>query len=107
MVHQNITKYQLVHGPMKLPHIKSPCAQCPFRKDTLKGWLGRERMTEITEARSFVCHKKTDMQCAGHMLLKQHDNDFVQLAGRFNIELNLRGCDLVFDDAGECIAHHS
>lgn len=53
----------------KLPHIKKPCRDCPFRKDTLKGWLGEERIREIITADSFVCHKKTDMQCAGHMLV--------------------------------------
>ncbi|MDO8826026.1 DUF6283 family protein [Methylophaga sp.] len=92
---------------MKLPYAKSPCSQCPFRKDTLKGWLGRERMTEITEAHSFVCHKKTDMQCAGHMLLNQQNNTFVEMAARFRIELELRGRELLFNNVSDCIEHHA
>ena len=90
----------------KLPHIKKPCRDCPFRKDTLRGWLGEARMCEIIAADSFVCHKKTDMQCAGYMLMKGDDNAFVQLAGRLSIPLELSGDALVFDTAADCIQHH-
>ena len=34
----------------KLPIMQTPCNNCPFRKDSLKGWLGSERMTEISES---------------------------------------------------------
>lgn len=37
---------------MKVPCTKKPCANCPFRKDTLKGWL-EHRIEEIVEADSF------------------------------------------------------
>ncbi|KZN20479.1 MULTISPECIES: DUF6283 family protein [Pseudomonas] len=90
----------------KLPHIKKPCRDCPFRKDTLKGWLGEERMTEILAADSFVCHKKTYMQCAGHMLINDAANGFVRLAGRLGIELDLSGKEHVFESRDACIAHH-
>ena len=43
-----------------LPYMKSPCADCPFRKDSLKGWLGADRMEEILGQESFVCHKTLD-----------------------------------------------
>lgn len=91
---------------LKLPHMKRPCADCPFRKDTLKGWLGEKRMTSILEDSRFVCHKKTDMQCAGHMLIKGSDNDFVRLAGQMGIKLELSGRELIFDDSQACINHH-
>ena len=42
---------------MNLPRVKKPCSNCPFRKDSLKGWLGEERMQEIVNADSFTCHK--------------------------------------------------
>lgn len=90
----------------KLPHIKKPCRDCPFRKDTLQGWLGEGRMTEILSADSFVCHKKTSMQCAGHMLIKGQDNAFVRLASRLNMPLSLSGRELVFDNQAACIKHH-
>ena len=91
----------------KLPHIKKPCRDCPFRKDTLRGWLGEARMREILAEDSFVCHKKADMQCAGHMLVKGNDNTFVRLAGRLRIPLELSGNDLVFDTIADCIQHHA
>lgn len=89
-----------------LPNVKAPCSNCPFRKDTLKGWLGADRMREILESRSFVCHKKQHLQCAGHMLMKDNDNDFVQLARRLDINLDLTGGELVFDNDADCIEHH-
>jgi hypothetical protein len=91
---------------MKLPHIKKPCRQCPFRKDAPKGWLGADRMTEILAADSFVCHKKTSMQCAGHMLINGDSNGFVRLAGRMDITLDLSGREQVFESLDACIEHH-
>lgn len=91
----------------KLPHVKKPCSNCPFRKDIVKGWLGRDRMTEILGAPSFVCHKKTSMQCAGHMLINGKENHFVRLAGSLGIALKLSGRDQVFDTKADCIEHHA
>jgi len=63
-------------------------------------------MAEILEQRSFVCHKKQDLQCAGHMLINGNENDFVQLANRLDIELKLSGKELVFETPQECVSHH-
>ncbi len=90
----------------KLPHINKPCKDCPFRKDTLQGWLGENRISEILSADSFVCHKKTDKQCAGHMIIKGDENGFVRLANRLKIPLSLSGRDLVFANKADCIEHH-
>jgi len=92
---------------MKLPHVKEPCKDCPFRKDVMESWLGEKRMCEIIESDSFVCHKKTDFQCAGHMVSSFIDNQFVDLAGVFGIKLNLKGYDLVFENEIDCVQHHS
>lgn len=92
---------------MRLPNVKQPCRDCPFRKDSLKGWLGKERMTEILASQSFVCHKNNDLQCAGHMLIKGQENDFVRLADRLKLPTGLNGRELVFGSTAECIAHHS
>lgn len=70
----------------------------------MKGWLNR--MSEILEADSFVCHKNTKLQCAGHMLIKGKKNAFVRLAGRLRIDLPLKGRELVFETEQDCIAHH-
>jgi len=91
---------------MKLPNMKKPCKDCPFRKDSLQGWLGKERMSEILSSTSFVCHKHTDSQCAGHMLIKGDENEFVRLARRLNIDTGLRGKELVFPTEQACIDHH-
>lgn len=90
-----------------LPHCKKPCANCPFRKDSTKGWLGAERMAEILSFNSFVCHKKQHLQCAGHMLINGSKNGFVRLANQLHIPLDLSGRELVFDDPEQCIEHHT
>jgi len=89
-----------------LPNVKKPCSNCPFRKDSQKGWLGAERMREILSYTSFVCHKKTTLQCAGHMLIKGDENAFVQIAERLGVDPNLSGSDLVFETEEDCINHH-
>lgn len=91
---------------MNLPNVKSPCQGCPFRKDCLKGWLGEHRMREILNANSFVCHKNTEKQCAGHMLLSERSM-FMELAGRLGMAVRLRGRELVFDTPEDCIKHHA
>ena len=90
----------------RLPHVKKPCKDCPFRKDTLKGWLGEERMKDILASDSFVCHKNTNLQCAGHMLINGDSNSFVNWAKRVGAELQLTGRELVFDSHVKCIEHH-
>ena len=92
---------------MRLPHRTKPCPQCPFKKTTTKGWLGKKRITELTEVDSFGCHKNTDLQCAGQMLLLEDRNSFVNLAHRMNINLNLQGRKDVFDAVQDCIDHHT
>jgi hypothetical protein len=72
----------------------------------MKGWLGRDRMSEILEADSFVCHKNTSLQCAGHMIINS-ENSFVILAHRLGLKLNLSGSELVFNSKQDCINHHT
>lgn len=93
----------------KLPYVQKPCKDCPFRKDSMKGWLGEERIAGIINDTSFTCHKTQDpkrLQCAGHMLLREHRNDFVRMAIALRIDLNLQGRELVFDNEQDCIKHH-
>lgn len=92
---------------MKIPCVKKPCKDCPFRKDSMRSWLGKERMTEILDAGNFVCHKNTKLQCAGHMLIKKEESEFVQLANHLNQDLGLKGAELVFETKQACIEHHT
>lgn len=99
--------YMVLDSKMKLPNMATPCKDCPFRKDTKRGWLGSDRMKEILKQDSFTCHK-TDktQQCAGHMLVKGSYNRFVSLAKYMSIQLKLSGSELLFDTEQECIKHH-
>ena len=92
---------------MNLPCMKRPCSNCPFKKDTMKGWLGKDRMTDILKSPGFTCHKKSDKQCAGHMLIKGQDNEFVALASRMGLDTQLKGRESVFETIPECIDHHA
>lgn len=89
------------------PHMPAPCSDCPFRKDSLKGWLGSQRMADILAAGSFVCHKHNELQCAGHMIIKGEDNLFIKAAQILDVNLNLKGQRLVFKLQDDCIWHHS
>lgn len=45
-------------------NLKRPCNNCPFRTDTLKGWLGAARAQDIIDSitrqdQTFACHKTT------------------------------------------------
>ena len=75
--------------------VLKPCKNCPFRKDSLKGWLGRERALEISNAvlienKTFQCHEtiglKHKSHCAGALILYEygkiapHTNNLIQLA---------------------------
>lgn len=90
---------------MNLPNQKHPCKNCPFRKDTLKGWLNKS-IEEIIGAESFVCHKQTKLQCAGHMILNGTNNKFVAMAMALGIDTKLKGRDIVFESKQDCINHH-
>ena len=100
---------------MDLPNMKTPCKNCPFRKDSAPGWLGEERITEILNQSSFVCHKTVDYennsleqrkQCAGHLSLLKDKNEFYRLANDLGHDLGLKGRELVFDNERDCIVHH-
>ncbi len=92
---------------MKIPCVKKPCKDCPFREDSMEGWLGEERAEQIANSGSFVCHKNTDLQCAGHMIMRGQRNEFVRLAARLGVDLKLKGDELVFDDTQDFIDHHA
>lgn len=85
--------------------ILKPCANCPFRTDksNQKGWLGKDRATEIANAileenKTFTCHKtlgsKERSHCAGALILIKHHkpksshyygNALIQIAERLGL----------------------
>jgi len=101
-----------VRSYVKPPSCTKPCKNCPFRKDTsLK--VGRRKINEILTAQSFVCHKtingnEKDMkQCAGHMILFKHENQFYRFAYRLGWKLGLTGHETVFETPEKCHDHHA
>ena len=56
--------------------ITKPCGQCPFRKNSIKGYLGgftiEETLKTAQSESSFVCHKvresNKEEECAGRLL---------------------------------------
>ena len=96
---------------MRLPHMKRPCSDCPFRTTAPRGWLGEARMREILDADSFACHKTLGskavrMQCAGHMLMNGERNAFVRTAKMLSLPLELSGDEIVFGNHADSIDHH-
>ena len=93
---------------MKIPCVKKPCKECPYRTDSAAGWLGRNRVTEFlgADTDSFVCHKNPSLQCAGHMIIKGNENAFVRFAAANGVDLGLKGHDLIFKSKQACIDHH-
>lgn len=99
--------------PVKAPYMRKPCAECPYRKDSMKGWLGKYRADElVNDTDSFTCHKTKDSdkqglkQCAGHMLLLGNENAFVRILKAQGEKVNLKGRTLVFDNKQDFIDHH-
>lgn len=91
---------------MDLLNCKKPCSNCPFRKDSLQGWLGEKKMTEILNDDSFVCHKNNKLQCAGFMLIKEKESIFFRMAKALKHNLILSGKELIFENKKDCINHH-
>lgn len=106
-------------------NLKKPCSNCPFRKDCMKGWLGKERTEDIVNTilndGTFACHKTTEVKdekeyshCAGALILLDKEkgyfaNVMVRLAKMFGWfdESKITGQDLIFDSKESVINHHS
>ncbi len=74
----------MINPVNKLPCTKTPCSNCPFRKDTLDGWLGEDRMREMLNADSFVCHKKNRFTMLRIYVSKKRGEQFLQI-GKENV----------------------
>lgn len=103
--------------------LKTPCKNCPYRKDlkqALKGWLGRERAEELARdvlfhGNTFPCHKTTTLdggddsdesgyvytdkesQCAGAGIMQlkaDNPSQWMQIAGRMGWDIGVENLDL-------------
>lgn len=111
-----------------------PCKNCPFRTDSLKGWLGKGRAAEIAFAivqqqGTFPCHKTVDynsehddenegvvtgesQHCAGAMIMlekMEKPNQMMRIAERLGM-YDYRKLDMkspVFENDKQFIKHHA
>lgn len=106
-------------------HRRSPCKNCPFRKDVVP-YLTPERAIEISTTQGvFPCHKTTtfseegdrvftgkDKWCAGFLLMQTNSgikNDAMQISERLGIHnmKDIRGANLVYATQEEFITAQS
>lgn len=84
----------------------TPCSDCPWRRDSLQGWLGGEsaeqwRRTAHSDA-LVECHSLTGAHCAGIAIYRANVVKRVDFPG-----LRLLGnTALVFDHPDQFINHH-
>lgn len=101
--------------------LRSPCGNCPFRKDALQGWLGEQRANQIArsitvEGKSFTCHKtyshSVQQACAGATTLLHKTNQpntlmqITERLGRINWDTHLINKELTVDSVKEFIDIH-
>lgn len=114
--------------------LKRPCKNCPFRKDCLPGWLGKERAQGIADAvvlgdGPFPCHETVNYNawsdeseytyqgreqfCAGAIALEEKENQggnllirLGRMTGAFNYS-QLLDKELVFDSVRQFVKHHN
>lgn len=93
--------------------IKKPCSNCPFKKNTLKGWLGSTTANRVANCDSFTCHKTGETgsgprkQCAGFMILKQEDSAFYRILNHAARQFLIEQKSVIFDSKEDFIKHHS
>lgn len=102
--------------------LHAPCKDCPFKKDTTKGWLGKERTQSLVEGfvkdeDHFLCHKTTHNKakntavCAGWLNVMEKANLYtrpIQILERLGLyqRKQLKGKDVTFDSLTDFINHH-
>lgn len=87
---------------------KRPCSDCPFRRDSLHGWLGGYLPEMFTNAahgeERMPCHLVKGMQCAGAGIFRGN----VFKSPRNKELLTLRpDREVVFSSTQEFIQHHT
>lgn len=89
--------------------MKHPCKTCPFRCDT-KIDLSLSTVERIEAEQIHVCHTSGNKkQCAGHMIYKGNESQFVTVAKRlFNMDIlsEIKGHELVFKSKEKLLKHY-
>lgn len=106
-----ILKRRLVTGddarPTKTQH-KKPCADCPFAKTALSGWLGANTIQEwmtMAHGESYIdCHCTTNQQCAGAAIFRANVLNAYAIRA---LSLPADDGKLVFATTEEFVTHHT
>lgn len=117
-----------IHPKPPTPMAKSPCKNCPYRKDSLPGWLGSaetpaEFLKQLELPYPHPCHPKVDWEktkqedlpefglthpCIGELVFMRNtcksprDPDFRELVNEYPPDR-----EQVFANKQEFINHHS
>lgn len=94
--------------PMKFQHRK-PCADCPFTKNALNGWLGANTLREwlaMIHGEAYIdCHCTTNQQCAGAAIFRANLCKTPRHSRALRLEPD--NGELVFTTDNQFIAHHT
>lgn len=110
---------------------KTPCNDCPFRKDSLIGWLGQKRAEQIAaniyeHDITFQCHKTLEKGntngveelCAGAIILDAKQNNSTMEKPIFSNkmhrlmkllfpDLEIKNEKVIFETIQDFVKHHS
>ncbi len=93
--------------PVKTQHRK-PCADCPFARTALPGWLGSyslDQWVKMVHGEEYInCHCTTNQQCAGAAIFRANIIKMVRWAGCLQLP---KDKVLVFANTQEFTDHHS
>jgi len=86
----------------------APCSDCPWRRDSLPGWLGEHTPTEFVEMAhgevKYHCHVIVNQQCAG--MAQYRRNVAKQCRDNTILRLPDRDTTTVFAHPAEFLEHH-
>jgi hypothetical protein len=92
--------------PTKQQH-KKPCADCPFARKAIRGWLGNytvEQWVAMVHGEAFInCHCTTNQQCAWAAIFRSNVHTVCRDATYLSLPHDTA---LVFADTQEFVEHH-
>lgn len=87
---------------------KTPCSDCPWRRDALQGWLGALQPSEWVQVAhgegTAECHTIVDKACAGLAIYRANVCKSVRDATSMRLPAD---SVLVFSNPTEFLVHHS
>lgn len=97
---------QSISSGIQMKQHTSPCFDCPWRRNSLRGWLGdKDARYWLSVAHSDVinhCHMHPSAQCAGMAIYRANVSKF-PYGKMLDLPVNL---SLVFASPAEFCSHH-